>query len=119
MSRLLFDGRTWVVALGMFGLLHPLVLRWLVCIFPKSHPRRAELIAELYIRPLHGRLFYVVQCLEVSIAEGLPARHRLRVKRRRQAVLRGSTQRIPRESAGPHRNVIDFPTIRVYELTGP
>jgi hypothetical protein len=71
----LLTWRSLVVAVAAFCALHGPVLRQLVRIYPKGDPRRAELIAELHMRPYCERPIYVAQCLEVALVEGLLARH--------------------------------------------
>ncbi|MDY7102133.1 MAG: hypothetical protein S0880_13180 [Actinomycetota bacterium] len=68
------DWRTLLAALAVFGFLPGVFLRMIVLVYPKDHPRRRELVAELYVVPRLERPFWVVQQLEVSLFEGLPAR---------------------------------------------
>lgn len=51
-------------------------LRQIVRLYPKGDLRREELIAELYEFPFKERWFFVAQCLELSVSEGLPSRWR-------------------------------------------
>lgn len=74
----LLDWRILAVILVLFGLAPGIVLRQVVRLYPKGHPRRAELMAELYVRPYVERPLYVAQSLETSFTEGIPARRRLR-----------------------------------------
>jgi hypothetical protein len=76
--ELLLGWRTLLVALGLVAFLPGVALRQFVRLYPRGHERRRELVADLYVRPFHERLPYVVQCLEVSFAEGLSARWRSR-----------------------------------------
>jgi hypothetical protein len=76
--ELLLDWRTVAAALGVAAFLPGAALRQIVRIYPQGHPRRAELIADLYVRPFQERLLYVVQCLEISLAEGISERRALR-----------------------------------------
>lgn len=64
----------------LFGIFPGLLLRLIVLIYPKGHPRRHELIAELYAVPWHERLLFVAQQLETAACEGIPER----VSRRRR-----------------------------------
>lgn len=69
---------SFLLALMVFGLLPGLVLRLIVRIYPKEHPRRRELVAELYNLDYFKRPFFVVQDLELAFCEGIPARWRSR-----------------------------------------
>jgi hypothetical protein len=60
----------------IFGFLPGLVLRLVVLLYPKGHPRRGELIGELYARPRWERPWFVAEQLEVALSEGLPTRVR-------------------------------------------
>jgi hypothetical protein len=51
-------------------------LRLILRIYPKGHPRRQELMAELYAMPRFERPFFVCEQLEMAVGEGLPARLR-------------------------------------------
>jgi DNA-binding transcriptional MerR regulator len=66
----------WPLVLGLvlFGLLPGASLRLIVRIYPKAHPRRRELVAELYTIDYQKQLFFVAQNLELALFEGLPAR---------------------------------------------
>lgn len=63
-----------MAVLGLLAFVPGVAVRQFVRLYPKGHERRRELVAETYVRPFHERLFYVAQCLEVSLAEGIPAR---------------------------------------------
>jgi len=65
---------TYFAAVLVMGLLPGLVLRLLVRLYPKDHPRRTELLAELYALPWWERPFFVAQVIEVATCEGLPLR---------------------------------------------
>jgi hypothetical protein len=58
----------------VFAVLPGPCLRLLVRLYPKSHPRRTELLGELYSMPQRRRPWFVVEQLELAIGEGLPAR---------------------------------------------
>ncbi len=62
----------------VFGFLPGPILRLIVRIYPKEHPRRRELVAELYALDYHKRLLFVAQNLELALFEGLPMRWRSR-----------------------------------------
>jgi hypothetical protein len=66
--------QTLVGALILFGFTPGLVLRTIVLLYPKDHPRRAELIGELYRCPRWERPFWVAEQFEVALFEGLPSR---------------------------------------------
>jgi hypothetical protein len=68
--------RTLLVVLLVFGVAPGLVLRLIVLLYPKSHPRRKELVAELYVVPRWERPLFVAEQLEVGLTEGVPARFR-------------------------------------------
>ena len=73
----IFQGLTWStvgVALLVFGLAPGIVLRLILLIYPRAHPRRRELLAELYAVPMIVRPFWVAQQLEVAFFEGVPDR---------------------------------------------
>lgn len=69
---------TVILCLVVLGLLPGFALRLIVRLYPKHHPRRSELVAELYVVPYKDRLLFVAQHLELAISEGLPARFRTR-----------------------------------------
>jgi len=81
MSELLEVAATWyglplgVLVCGVtFGFLPGFVLRQIVRLWPKDHPRRDELIAELYALGHFRRVLFVFEQLETGLAEGLPTR---------------------------------------------
>jgi hypothetical protein len=77
--------RTLVAVLVVFGVAPGLVLRAILLLYPKGHPRRKELIAELYVVPRWERPLFVAEQLEVGLTEGVPARVReIRVRRKRR-----------------------------------
>lgn len=90
----IFQGLTWStvgVALLVFGLAPGIVLRLILLIYPRAHPRRRELLAELYAVPMIVRPFWVAQQLEVAFFEGVPdrwaARHRMSDRGRARALV--------------------------------
>lgn len=78
---MVIDAAFWpsvLLALVAFGLLPGPLLRLIVRIYPKTDPRRKELVAELYGIEHHKQLLFVAQNLELAVFEGLPARWRSR-----------------------------------------
>lgn len=80
----------WVLPCSMltfgatFGLLPGLMLRLIVLLYPKGHPRREELFGELY-DPDMGRMArfeWVFQTLETALRQGPACRKRARAERR-------------------------------------
>ncbi len=63
---------TSLVLLLAFGLAPGLLLRLIVRIYPKDHPRRRELVAELYAMEYKQQPFFVAQHLELALSEGIP-----------------------------------------------
>ena len=61
-----------VLVLIVFGFAPGACLRLIVLLYPRGHPRRAELIAELYTVPRVERPLWVAEQLEVALFEGLP-----------------------------------------------
>jgi len=78
---------TLLLVLLVFGFAPGFVLRLLVLAYPRSDPRRRDLISELYAVPRIQRPLWVAEQLEVALFEGLA--HRIRairsITRRRQA----------------------------------
>lgn len=66
--------QTYLLAPLLFGFAPGLFLRIIVLIYPRGHPRRKELIAELYTLSWPVRLLFVAQQLETALFEGLPCR---------------------------------------------
>jgi hypothetical protein len=69
----------WVVV--VFGFAPGFCLRMIVRAYPRSDPRRKELIAELYAVPRTERLLWVAEQLEVALFEGLAHRGLAMVRR--------------------------------------
>jgi DNA-binding transcriptional MerR regulator len=84
----------WPLLMGLvlLGLLPGASLRLIVRIYPKGHPRRRELVAELYTIDYQKRLFFVAQNLELALFEGLPARWK---RRRRRSDVAGAEALTP------------------------
>ncbi|MDR2565920.1 MAG: hypothetical protein LBC97_07650 [Bifidobacteriaceae bacterium] len=58
----------------VFGFAPGVALRVILVAFPKTHPRRTELLAELRAVPYWKRPLWVSEQMEVALCEGLPAR---------------------------------------------
>ena len=82
---LLLDWPLFVTALVVFGVAPGLVLRVIVLAYPRSHPRRRELFAELYVVPYVERPWFVAQHLERAVFDGTAARKQAAAQRRRKA----------------------------------
>jgi hypothetical protein len=65
---------TLLLVLLVFGFAPGFVLRLLVLAYPRSDPRRRELISELYTVPRIQRPLWVAEQLEVALFEGLAHR---------------------------------------------
>jgi DNA helicase HerA-like ATPase len=88
MPSLIFQIISWpmfAIALFVFGFAPGTVLRLIVLLFPRDHPRRRELLGELYAVPRIERPFWVVEKLEVALFEGLRSRF---ATRRRAALVK-------------------------------
>jgi transcriptional regulator with XRE-family HTH domain len=88
-TDLLIGGSAWWMlpatvlgAAAFFGLFPGVALRLLVLLYPKNHPRRRELVAELYELNRMQRFEWVFQQLETALFEGLPSRLAQRRERR-------------------------------------
>lgn len=86
-----FLWKNFAIALLVFGVCPGPVLRLLLLAFSKDHHRRLEVLAEFYAIRGPERLWYVTQCIELALFEGLPARQAER--RQRRASLRGTRWR--------------------------
>ena len=78
MTELLDAVASWpslVLVVVVFGFAPGFCLRLIVLAYPRSDPRRKELIAELYTVPRIQRPLWVAEQLEVALFEGL--RHRV------------------------------------------
>ncbi len=98
MAELLESAASWpslLLVLFVFGFAPGFCLRLIVLAYPRSDPRRTELIAELYIVPRIQRPLWVAEQLEVALFEGLA--HRVSaVRRARQRRARAKTGRVMR-----------------------
>lgn len=77
MTELLDTVTSWrslLLAVVVFGFAPGFCLRLLVLIYPRSDPRRTELIAELYAVPRIQRPLWVAEQLETALFEGFPRR---------------------------------------------
>jgi hypothetical protein len=81
-------------AILVFGFAPGVVLRLILLLYRKDHPRRRELLGELYAVPMIERPFWVAQQLEVAFFEGLPSRFATR--RRMSARARAYTLAVAR-----------------------
>ncbi len=63
-----------VLVVAVFGFAPGLCLRLIVLAYPRSHPRRDKLIAELYAVPRIQRPLWVAEQVEVALFEGLGQR---------------------------------------------
>jgi hypothetical protein len=88
-SDLLVGGSAWwIVPVSLlvfgatFGLLPGLILRLLVLLYPKEHPRREELFAELYAPEMgrFERFEWVFQQVETAFRQGPALRKRARAE---------------------------------------
>jgi hypothetical protein len=80
MSELIEAVISWpclLIVLLVFGVAPGLVLRSILLVYPKAHPRRRELLGELYKLPHWARPLFVAEQVELMLAEGLPARLQL------------------------------------------
>jgi len=77
MDALIFHVISWPTlgcALLVYGFAPGALLRLIVLLYPRGHPRRRELIGELYAYPRIWRPFWVAQQLETALFEGLHGR---------------------------------------------
>jgi hypothetical protein len=72
--------QTFLAVLVVFGFAPRLVLRLTLLAYPKTDPRRAELMAELCAIPRIERPLWVAEQIELALAEGLPRRLRALAK---------------------------------------
>lgn len=84
MAELLEVAASWpslLLVLLVFGFAPGFCLRLIVLMYPRSNPRRAELIAELYAVPRIQRPLWVAEKLEVALFEGLAHRVSAAIRR--------------------------------------
>ena len=77
------DAETLVVAVLVLSVLPQLLLRLAVLSWPRSHPRRRELLAEYYEYEFWRRPFWVGDMIVYCLTEGLSARFAKRKERQR------------------------------------
>lgn len=65
----------------VFGIAPRLCLRLIVRAYPRSHPRRTELITQLNAVPRIQRLLWVAEQLEIALFEGLAPRVSAAIRR--------------------------------------
>jgi hypothetical protein len=74
----LFDAvtswQTLLTVILVFGFAPGFLLRLLLSIYPRNHPRRRELVAQLYTLHRIERPFFVAEQLETVLFEGVPGR---------------------------------------------
>jgi hypothetical protein len=74
MDALIFHVISWPTlgcALLVYGFAPGALIRLIVLLYPRDHPRRWELISELYAYPRIKRPFWVAEQLETALFEGL------------------------------------------------
>ncbi len=107
MDALIFHVISWPTlgcALLAYGFTPGALLRLIVLLYPRNHPRRRELIGELYAYPRIKRLFWVAEQLETALFEGLGGRIAAqRAKRMREADAGGPAAAIPELGGGTYR----------------
>ena len=77
MSAVIFHVISWPTlgcALLVYGFAPGALMRLIVLLYPRGHPRRGELISELYAYPRIKRPFWVAEQLETALFEGSRAR---------------------------------------------
>jgi hypothetical protein len=77
MSTVIFRVISWPTlgcALLVWGFAPGALLRLIILLFPPDHPRRRELLGELYGVPRIDRPFWVAEQLEAALSEGLGGR---------------------------------------------
>jgi hypothetical protein len=65
---------TTLIVCFLVGFFPGAITRQIVRIYPKRHPRRQEIVAELYAVERKWRLVWVFEQLELALFEGLPQR---------------------------------------------
>lgn len=97
MSELL-DGvnvlNTLLVSVAVFSLAPHAVLNLVVMLYPKSHPRRAELRAEVHAVPRWQKPFWVAEQLCTVAVEAVPLRFSALVRRLSRRSLRPEAARL-------------------------
>ncbi|MGW4719400.1 hypothetical protein [Nocardia sp. NPDC004260] len=110
------------VAVLVFGFFPGFILRQVVRMYPKGHPRRAELIAQLYTIDYLVRPVFVAAQLETSLHEGLGLRLTNRRARRLDRRFRKIASSMSRADLIAASVVYDFPDPKelsvVFDITG-
>lgn len=78
MAELVTDWRAWLGAFAVLGVAPGVVLRLLVLAYPRSHPRRRELLAELRAIDVVHRPLWVLGQIETLSQEAPAARRATR-----------------------------------------
>jgi hypothetical protein len=94
-----------VAVLVGFGFAPGAAARLIARMFPKEDPRRAEVVAEVYTIPRWDRPFWILEQLERSIFEAIPARLRSRERLNAFETLDGV-----RKPEGKHRKSRSAPS---------
>jgi hypothetical protein len=68
--ELVRDWRLFIAVLLVFGVAPDLVLRLVLLAYPKGHPRREELVGELYAMTIAARPMWVAQQFETAVFDG-------------------------------------------------
>jgi hypothetical protein len=93
MKELIEAAASWQTLLGavvIFSLIPEVALQVIVKIYPATHPRRRELVADLAIVPRWERPFWVAEQAVTVVFEGVP----LRIGHCRVALASGSSLRV-------------------------
>ena len=110
MAELLEAVASWpslVLVVLIFGFAPGFCLRLIVIAYPRGDPRRAELIAELYIVPRIQRPLWVAEQLEVALFEGLV--HRVSAAIRRLTGRRRARPQTDERDIGPPERSMQDP----------
>jgi hypothetical protein len=67
-----------LILVGVFGFAPVFTVRIFVLLYPPGHPRRAELIAELYTLKRIPRVFYAAEVAAAAVVEGVAERIKAR-----------------------------------------
>lgn len=86
--------RLLILVLVVFGFAPGAALRIIVLAYPRTSPRRAELIAELYAMPPIARPRWVFEQLELALFTGVPERTSERRWRRLEQAMEGLSDRL-------------------------
>ena len=89
---LLISPWSFAMVLVVFGLIPNVVIRLVALFYPRGHPRRAELIAELYAVPHRNRPLWVLDQVWLGVGEGLRLRREDRRAKNRNRARRRTSQ---------------------------